>query len=780
MPPSNTHDVVKHIDCDIDDKNITETKVNKNLEPINVCINHMTNNPENFEIQLTGCKTVGQYAHIETLQVLLAKHEAIQCVFNAMQQFPDKDELHKTASASILQMASSSEANCEMICKCDGISILINTLRRYCDNINVTRTILTIFGYISATEELCFDMIQHCVHSEVMGAMSRHSQDAHVVKQCCFILGNLVITEDTAKQIMLVGGVHTIISVMYKFHDNHTILENGCRALGSFAAFDNSCLDVAQAGGTKTVLSVLEQTKDDVTVQECALWALACLTSMGDTCEELVELDGVDTLLTSIERYGEEETIQEYGVRIICNLAVLDTTSAYMSCNRVLHILIDQLTQYPENLGILDHALSALSHTLLTIENQRLLLNKDGVRKVVEAMATFPEHNGVQEHGCRILGNMGVYEVLRKETEASGASRAVISAMLSLQMSTEIQEYGCMALMNLTADVQVNKIQVMKNGGVSALLTCIRNFENDTCMLLGALKALGNIISLEGVCHDVLDDNGLRTIITVSNRNIDSIEIQTFCSMILCGLSALTDLPFEMTESIDDTLLRILGECCNNADICLYFCQTMENIITTENGYRIFIKDDRLPVILQCMSKFIYHADIQQAGCKIIAILAMGDVDKVIIQNGGIDCISTALELHPTEHRLHVLALMVLASLAPIVKGDKVDEVHRIVIMAMGRFMENHEIQSYGCTAICRLQLNGDDMEVDNILSSVRHALRRHSSQGDVLKSAGSLLRRMSEAGHAEGVDGVLGSALPNLPDFFWRTVKQTKPNKLC
>ncbi|XP_046377766.2 uncharacterized protein LOC124149956 isoform X1 [Haliotis rufescens] len=754
-----------------------ELNTNERKFSIRTCVKRMREDTEDYERQLLGCKSVGTYASMETLHVLLSKQDAIRCVLEAMNTFPDKAELQFSACASLLQMASASEANCYIIQQNQGIPVLLTVMKSYSENVRLIRILLNIIGYISSSDELSVQLLQYGCHSQVLGAMSQHADDNSIIKQCLFILGNLVTTVETAKQIMLVGGVHTVIDMMETFPDDVDILENGCRALGSFAAYDDTCLDVGQAGGTRSVLDAMTSSPDNVCVLECGCWALACLSTMADSCEEMHQLDGVYALLATLEEHPEEESLQEYGVRTICNLAALETTIQSVSTERVLSILQRLMSQFSDNVELQGQVMFALSQIAMCgDEMQHCILRKGGVRSVVTIMDVHPEDIAIQEHGCRILGNLAVNETIRRQTEEEGASRVVIAAMLALDTCEDIQEYGCMALMNLTADIKVNKIRVKNNGGVLALLSSLKNFDSRPNIILSSLKTLGNIVELDEVCRLVMDERGLRTVVDIARGHSVDHDIQVFAAMVLCGLSRLKNLSTEEVEMIDRTMTRMLSLPSLDADITLFVCQTFENLLNTERGMHVFMSGKRLDVILTTMQKFSAHPEILQCGCKIIAVVALdvrhemttdavrsvlhamktysdskdlqivgcgalscisennGSLAAFVLENDGVLRISDALDLHPGEDRLHAVALMALANLSPVESSRNPALFHTIqdlVYGAMARFPENLEIQICACSAIAQCNPTAGNKSSE-FLEALKYTMRRHGGKEEI------------------------------------------------
>ncbi|XP_076457261.1 uncharacterized protein LOC143291298 [Babylonia areolata] len=765
---------------------------------INTCIRTMREGSGNYDSQLMGCQNVGSYAEEETLKVVLAKSDAISCVINAMKAFLEKEELQLQACASLLKMASTSEANCAYISQNGGVTAITNTMRRYEDNVDVTRQALSILGYLSTAEDVKAELLGYGSHSDVLAAMSRHSDDRQVVCQCCFILGNLLISVDTARQLMLVGGVHTVISMVKRYHDDTDVLESGCRALGSFALYDETCLDVAQAGATETVLEAMKSPHSDDSVLESACWALACLTCKAATCEELASLQGVEVVVNALERYPQQELLQEYGVRILCNLAALESLASNVSTERVVHLLTSLHRNFPDNVELLEYMMLALSLVAAVDAGvQKYLLTSGGLKTVVAVMKSLEENPAIQENGCRTLGNMAVNEPLRKGTEQQGASQAVIAAMLNIDMCPEIQLYGCMALMNLTADLMDNKMRVKNNGAVPTLLSTLRNFPENDEVVLSALKTLGNLVDLEEACRQLLDDSGLPTIISIAKDHRADDNIRAFAALVLSGLTALSDLGVEELLEVEETLVTLQAALPHDPDLALSMCQGLLNLLKSEVGLDTLSQTGWMEVVENTLTPFTSHPDLHLTACRIVGTVAMecgrkrkqtpcplsaGTVRSVlksmrqfpahkelqivgcgalscvsetfdhlrqtIMEEGGLGDVIKAMTSFPKDDRLHSVGLIALSYLLSAADtrqagGEKdVTMAAKVISRSMSQFVENEDIQISACRALERCQHVSDTDSVYELLTCVHNAVRRHSGKGKVMKAARKVFTR--------------------------------------
>jgi len=444
-------------------------------------------------------------------------------------------------------------------------------------------------------------------------------------------------------------------------------------------------------------------------------------------------------------------------------------------------------------------------------------------RSVVSVMLENPENKLIQEHGCKVIGNLAVNATLRKQVEVEGASRAVIAALLSLDTCADIQEVGCLALMNLTADNKDNKVRIKNAGAVPTLLNTMREFDHNSTVVLCALKALGNLVSLDEVCHLLLDERGLDTLVTIVDIHSDHLDIQVFLAMVLCGLTELPDLKREEACLIDGTLMRILTSVQDDPDVTLYVCQSIENLMKTEVGRETFLRENRLNVIIEAMNSFTDHCHIHQCCCKVIAVAVLYvDTKRRLVTDTAVRCVLRSMELfphnvelqivgcgtlsciietitilkheficqrgislihravtsHPGEARLAVVALLAVGHVLPL--DDKsfpieADNAFQIIMLCMSSFVENKEIQISGCLALNKCTLHREE-DIVALISAVSHSIRRHGEEPEVQRVAALTLKHYNKQAYSVHVESTLNSPSLKINDIFWQNFD--KPDK--
>ncbi|XP_063416827.1 uncharacterized protein LOC134699070 [Mytilus trossulus] len=592
-------------------------------------IKEMKQKPNSSKCQTDFCRRMASFANDDSLHVLLAKQEGISCVIKAMKQFTDSKDLIKSACQTLLKMTSYSDANCVHVHKEDGISFLIELVQIKIDDAELLQTILDILGYLVMTDntDIIDSMIDKSCHTIVLTTMSRHGDYSDIVKQCCFILSNLVNSVDIARSLMFIGGVHVIIGAMQKFEDNNEVLENGCRALGSFAVHDEICTDVVNAGALKITLHTLERSREDERLLECATWALACLTKYEESCKDVCSSCGMEKLIQGMKHFPSIEIIQEYGCWTICNVIAHDKPFDVNISHDIVHVLLDATSMFLDNIDLQEQLLFAISETITVTETiLHRFVSSNGIPLIVKTMSQYPDHCPIQEHGCRIIGNVAVCEQHRLHIETEGGSKVIVSAMLTLETSEELQEIGCLALTNITANVYKNKVTAVKSGCVSAVLKAITAESDCDNNLLSALQTIGNVIEIDDACYNFLEEGGLkiiRTVLCTKSVSREFTDILLFASNILSRLSAILGIDEGYIDQAEELLLKIIDMTNNNSEAVLSLSRFYENMLQTEKRYNTFREKNKILTINKWINEFEEDSNIQISCCKVLAAVAL-------------------------------------------------------------------------------------------------------------------------------------------------------------
>ncbi|XP_071175257.1 uncharacterized protein [Mytilus edulis] len=759
-------------------------------------IKEMKQKPNNSKCQTDFCRRMAAFANDDSLHVLLAKQEGISCIIKAMKQFTDIKDLIKSACQTLLKMTSYSDANCVHVHKEDGISFLIELVQLKIDDAELLQTILDILGYLVMTDDtdIIDSMIDKSCHTIILTTMSRHGDNSDIVKQCCFILSNLVNSVDIARSLMFIGGVHVIIGAMQKFEDNNEVLENGCRALGSFAVHDEICTDVVNAGALTITLHTLERSREDERLLECATWALACLTKYEESCTDVCNSCGMEKLIQGMKNFSTIEIIQEYGCWTICNVIAHDKPFDVNISHDIVHVLLDATSMFLDNIDLQEQLLFAISETIIVAETilHRFVSSK-GIPLIVKTMTQYPDHCPIQEHGCRIIGNVAVYEQHRLHIETEGGSKVIVSAMLTLETSEELQEIGCLALTNITANVYKNKVTAVKSGCVSAVLKAI-TAESDN-NLLSALQTIGNVIEIDDACYNFLEENGIqiiRTVLCTKKLSPDSTNILLFASNILSRISFLLGIDEGYIGQAEKLLLEIKDMTDENSEAVLSLSRFYENMLKTEKRYSLFREKNIKLNIYKWINEFEDDSNIQISCCKVLAAVALYDKDLSIevfnvmkkcmtayvdnsdiqliccgaivyisdnneacrdclVQKGAVKLAINAIKTHTTVEKLVDVCLMALDTLLVKIPehveyGVK-DHMLLHIMEVIRLYPENTEIQIHGCNIVSKLQKEHKDIfcngEAQDTCDHLVRLLRRRRSNSELQAAAVEALKSL-------------------------------------
>ncbi|KAL3885769.1 hypothetical protein ACJMK2_025810 [Sinanodonta woodiana] len=757
---------------------------------------------DDFSTQLKCCKNLAELSAEDSIEVIMTQHKAIGCLIDAIHRFVDKPALLDDACAALLKLARRSESSCGSVCEHDGVTVLFEVLKHYPERLELQRTILDIFGYISSLESLQKNIIQTGRQGDFLIIMSRLIDDVTIVKKCCIILGNIASVEvETSRSLMYIGAVHCIISMMNRCKDNADVLQNGCRSLGLFASHDETCVDVASANAPQAVLTAMTSFPEERNVQESGCWALACLTRKGETLADLNSEDVTKVLYKAIDTFPNDVSIQEYGAWVLCNLSVLECRLNKDDERKAVSILVSNILKIQDNIELQEEITNALAY-LVTDNNtvQEELVKIGGLEALLSTMRRLEDNVNIQTNGCRAIGNMAVNKELRTSLVIAGAPDVVVLAMLNLDRTLIIQEYGCVALTNVSADDVGNKIRVLKCGTVPTVLNAMKLFNNEENLQLCALRTLKNLIELDNACWSLVDEEGVTVVKTVISSFPSSMDIQYFGCQLLAHFPR-KGVPNGVLEDIEKTLLHRKDMCGTDAGIACSLCSFYQNLLISGCSTAKTFTQDAFSTVINIMDKFSEDNEIQICGCKIVALLIAGsetwqhfmnrrvlqvvlkamtslvsDLDLQIVACGTLAYLSDdesklslltdlgmlhtilkAVEYHKKEYQLNVLALIVVENLCKL-GLDNVNDIGKItatVSGVMNTFPTEEDIQLSGChilTSVGKQKKRGKKYSSasDECVPLLQRILRRGSADQELLEAASLALKEIMKVSSAD------------------------------
>ncbi|XP_064651312.1 uncharacterized protein LOC135502420 isoform X2 [Lineus longissimus] len=712
------------------------------FKPISEVIDAVLNTTDEGA-QLKGCKDLGYYADESTVEVILKRKDAIITLISALNENWESVTVMKEAVLSLLKFAHTSAAGCRYILENGGFEALLKVIKQDVSDLDLDLVSLACKTMIFVSNGFHCEEDDMAISEEdisgLLKLLENYPKDADIHCYVSDLMGICIQQVETDAILHVI--LQSLLKSLKSFPANISVITKACLTLGSMAS--TVCMSIASHDDFGTVETVLEATIrhfEDPTVQECGLWALSCITQECEPCcSHFHELTGLSHVLKVMKYYPEDEQIQEYCAWIVGNsmrhlpAAILPL----MSDTHVVQLLVNAMTNHEENFHMFTQIAFVIEQAAANSDtSKQLFFELKGVECLVEGMAMFQESRTYQENAISALGNLALDEHLRTLIPQEGAVPAIVDTMLRFEMSESIQLYGCSALANIAHRVTNNKMFIVNNNGVQALVNCIRNFKEKRELVVGALGAMANISGHEVSNLRLVESSSIPHILAALRKYPDDKTVMHLACSILADLVCVSGIPPEILLQMTESMITHHHRDEDNEQQALATAICLDNLkYSGSTGLQVFNQVQGLEVVLKLMQRHPKHVEILKSGCRLITMLVldghpgtpvMAEVISYVIKNfsnnetlallacGALSYLAagdgfstlnllphlqTIMDIHTQNERVQVVVMLSIRNrlMHRLVLEDIASTLVVQILGTMKEFPENSEIQVSGC-----------------------------------------------------------------------------------
>ena len=309
---------------------------------------------------------------------------------------------------------------------------------------------------------------------DVIMAMQTHAAVVAVQQRACGALAQIAVSSvENKRRIAAGGGITAVLSAMRNHRAAVAVQEQACRALWNIAGGSVIAALFGWNGGIADVIMAMQTHATVAAVQENGCGALAKFGQDYDASEFSIAADGgITAVLSAMRNHRADSAVQEQAC-IALGLNIGDR-NAKKTSNTSASIV-------PDSIG-----------------------SNGGIDDVITAMQTHATIAAVQEKGCEALANIVRYSTLanlawdrhwycdenkqrelaakdvenKKRIAADGGITAVLSAMRNHRAAAAVQEQACWALGNAAHDghhdYTGNAELIGSKGGIVDVITAMQ------------------------------------------------------------------------------------------------------------------------------------------------------------------------------------------------------------------------------------------------------------------------------------------------------------------
>ena len=326
-----------------------------------------------------------------------------------------------------------------------------------------------------------------------------------------------------------------------------------------------------------------------------------------------------------------------------------------------------------------------------------------------------------------------------------------------------VQKNGLQTLANL-ASMQTNKVTIAREGGITTILTLMREYPKSIFLQLYCCQALQNLaFDYSQNQLTIAEGGGITCIFNAMLRSPRIAELQEYGFMALRNLAA-ND---ENKEAIANNqginnILSAMDRHSENATVQKNGCETLLNLAGNGRIKELIAEAGGITTILSAMMKHPKNAIVQEYGCAALWSLAWNNRNGAQYWNQhngsnsttaktAISVILIAMFSNPHSVNVQHYGCAALSNLAENNDENKVmiaeAEGITMILSAMETHIYNADVQHYGCEALFKLareneknrRIIGEHNGIFRIISAVKN----HSSNQDLLGFGHTLIEML-------------------------------------
>ena len=277
--------------------------------------------PENrrdFALHKEACATVATLARtIDSNRSAIAKAGGIDTTVQALKTFPTNAELQRIGLDALCTLIVGHSHNADTIVELDGVHMLIQTLRVYEDDLNVSITGLRFAKFLTEFDHISRKFTGEGGLKVVLSSMRTHENSMEIQREGCSILCNLALQHDSKELICTSGGIKMIVLAMKRLTSDSLLQKNGVKALDSLATNDENKRNIAAGGGITATLTAMKNHSDIPALQGLAAGALRKLATIGRNRSIMNENDAITIVAAAMESNPNHTYLQQNGKKLL-------------------------------------------------------------------------------------------------------------------------------------------------------------------------------------------------------------------------------------------------------------------------------------------------------------------------------------------------------------------------------------------------------------------------------------------------------------------------------
>lgn len=338
-----------------------------------------------MELLTTLAGAIGQVASdqplSDDLKMSLLEAGGLEVILQVLRKGMSARSVQATAHKLLDNLAQENEAVQERIGELQGIQLLIHSMLRYKQDLQIQKTATkALLGLTPVDRNRT--LIGHFFGIEVtISTMKSFPAVCELQSSCCALLGNAVYKNMPNKEtVVKAGGIKAVLRGMKKCREDAVVAFWGSLVLRNITlGYEEAKDKVAEQRGLKAIMIAMVTFKEEAEVQVQGCAALRNITEGHDrNARQLVEMRGLEVLVRCMKRFRTIFSVQEDTISMMKNIVHVDEWCTKMIVNAGgIEAVLSSMIQYRSH--------KALQESIITILHKIAAVGDDMKQRILDA-----------------------------------------------------------------------------------------------------------------------------------------------------------------------------------------------------------------------------------------------------------------------------------------------------------------------------------------------------------------------------------------------------------
>ncbi|XP_052807121.1 uncharacterized protein LOC128236279 [Mya arenaria] len=402
------------------------------------------------EIQQSCCWALASLSRADCVCMELLNIDAFGMLLKAMTSFPQDVAIQEYGCWALCNLVVVAPELEEDACR-SALVLLLDSTQMFMANVELLEHVCYAISTLVAVRECVHvNVVKNDGISKLIELMKRYDDNVDIQLHSCKVIGNLAVNDNFRRYVEDMGASEAIISCMLGLEKNALIQSTGCMTLTNISAkvADNK-FRILKNGGVHAALRAMAAFKEDKTITLNALKLLCNLQESDKGCWWIAEESGISVIAMSLRNFPNCPEIMAFGCSCLANLPRRGMNTVALGSAESSLLYLRQQHSLSTEVAL---ALCAFYENALKAGTEcGKLVTSVAMETMTQIMQDF-EDIEIQVTGCQIMAQVVLGEHIKLLNR--GVLASLVSTMNKYISNDDIQAIGCGTISYLSGSAE--------------------------------------------------------------------------------------------------------------------------------------------------------------------------------------------------------------------------------------------------------------------------------------------------------------------------------------